>query len=305
MTRPIFVVDAFASGPFRGNPAAVVLLEPGDAPDDRVDAAGRRRDEALGDRLRAAARRRRLRPALVHARGRGRPLRARDARERARALGDGPARARRSRRCSTPAAASCGPAARATATVELDFPTAPPEPCDPPAGLLEALGIDKAESLLRRPASSSCSWSPTRRPCASSSPTSWRCGALADVRGVYVTAAGDDGVHDIVSRCFAPRVGIDEDPVTGSMHCVLERLLVRPARHDRAARAAGLGARRHDARAARRRPHAAHRQRRTVVRRMLVAPAEPRLGSDLRSPWPRSSFTPVCPRRDPPACSGG
>jgi len=46
-------------------------------------------------------------------------------------------------------------------------------------------------------------------------------GALTDVRGVYVTAPGDDGVHDIVSRCFAPRVGIDEDPVTGSAHCCL------------------------------------------------------------------------------------
>ena len=46
-------------------------------------------------------------------------------------------------------------------------------------------------------------------------------GALPDVRGVYVTAPGDDGRHDIVSRCFAPAVGIDEDPVTGSMHCVL------------------------------------------------------------------------------------
>src|SRR6187200_2329066 len=33
MSRAIFVVDAFASGPFRGNPAAVVPLEPGDAPD--------------------------------------------------------------------------------------------------------------------------------------------------------------------------------------------------------------------------------------------------------------------------------
>ncbi len=44
--------------------------------------------------------------------------------------------------------------------------------------------------------------------------------ALTDVRGVYVSAPGDDG-YDIVSRCFAPRVGIDEDPVTGSMHCVL------------------------------------------------------------------------------------
>ena len=43
---------------------------------------------------------------------------------------------------------------------------------------------------------------------------------LRDVRGVYVTAPGDAG-YDIVSRCFAPRVGIDEDAVTGSMHCVL------------------------------------------------------------------------------------
>ena len=33
MQRPVYVVDAFASGPFRGNPAAVVPLEPGDAPD--------------------------------------------------------------------------------------------------------------------------------------------------------------------------------------------------------------------------------------------------------------------------------
>ncbi|HTD49784.1 MAG TPA: PhzF family phenazine biosynthesis protein, partial [Acidimicrobiia bacterium] len=34
MSRPIFVVDAFADGPFRGNPAAVVLLESGDPVDD-------------------------------------------------------------------------------------------------------------------------------------------------------------------------------------------------------------------------------------------------------------------------------
>src|SRR5213595_47485 len=33
MSRAIFVVDAFASGPFRGNPAAVVPLEPDDAAD--------------------------------------------------------------------------------------------------------------------------------------------------------------------------------------------------------------------------------------------------------------------------------
>ena len=39
-----------------------------------------------------------------------------------------------------------------------------------------------------------------------------------------MTAAADDGNEegaDFVSRCFAPRVGIDEDPVTGSAHCAL------------------------------------------------------------------------------------
>lgn len=37
--------------------------------------------------------------------------------------------------------------------------------------------------------------------------------------GLIVTAPGRD--HDFVSRYFAPHAGIDEDPVTGSAHCVL------------------------------------------------------------------------------------
>jgi PhzF family phenazine biosynthesis protein len=39
-------------------------------------------------------------------------------------------------------------------------------------------------------------------------------------RGLIVTAAGEKGV-DFVSRFFAPAYGIDEDPVTGSAHCGL------------------------------------------------------------------------------------
>lgn len=37
--------------------------------------------------------------------------------------------------------------------------------------------------------------------------------------GVLITAAGQE--HDFVSRYFAPSIGIDEDPVTGSTHCIL------------------------------------------------------------------------------------
>eukprot|EP00850_Spirogloea_muscicola_P018011 SM000160S02552 [mRNA] locus=s160:263197:265271:+ [translate_table: standard] len=41
-------------------------------------------------------------------------------------------------------------------------------------------------------------------------------------RGVCITARARDGNgHDIVSSFFAPRCGIDEDPVTGSVHCTL------------------------------------------------------------------------------------
>lgn len=40
-----------------------------------------------------------------------------------------------------------------------------------------------------------------------------------DARGIIITAAGKD--VDFVSRFFAPRVGVDEDPVTGSAHTSL------------------------------------------------------------------------------------
>jgi PhzF family phenazine biosynthesis protein len=41
-------------------------------------------------------------------------------------------------------------------------------------------------------------------------------------RGVIVTARADAGApHDFVSRFFAPGCGVPEDPVTGSAHCAL------------------------------------------------------------------------------------
>jgi PhzF family phenazine biosynthesis protein len=45
--------------------------------------------------------------------------------------------------------------------------------------------------------------------------------ATLDVRALYLTAAGDGGGTDYVLRVFAPGVGIDEDPVTGSAQCLL------------------------------------------------------------------------------------
>jgi PhzF family phenazine biosynthesis protein len=45
--------------------------------------------------------------------------------------------------------------------------------------------------------------------------------ASLEARGLIVTAPADDSRYDFISRFFAPAVGIDEDPVTGSAHCAL------------------------------------------------------------------------------------
>ena len=77
------------------------------------------RDEPLRDRL-PARRRRRLRPALVHADRRGRPLRPRHARQRPRALGAGPGSIRAHARFQPRAVVLT--AARRGGWIELDFP---------------------------------------------------------------------------------------------------------------------------------------------------------------------------------------
>ena len=48
-------------------------------------------------------------------------------------------------------------------------------------------------------------------------------GALKEITelGVIVTSKSSSDEHDFVSRFFAPSIGINEDPVTGSTHCVL------------------------------------------------------------------------------------
>ena len=100
--------------------------------------------------------------------------------------------------------------------LEMDFPARPSSAQTPPAGLMEALGIASGrvfgstedlmvvldgENAVRdvQPDFSALN--------------------QVDCRGVIITARGDRS--DFVSRFFAPQVGIPEDPVTGSAHCVL------------------------------------------------------------------------------------
>jgi PhzF family phenazine biosynthesis protein len=219
VTRPIFVVDAFADGPFRGNPAAVVLLESGDGFDDawmQAVAAEMKHSETAylvprGDDVFAL---RWFTPEVeVDLCGHATLASAHVLYE-----------TQRLARTAPVVFQTRGGELRASAepdgAVRLDFPTARPEPCDAPAGLLDALGVAKAEAL-RTTGQFFMLVVPDAAIVRGLTPDYRALGELSDVRGVYVTAAADDGRHDIVSRCFAPRVGIDEDPVTGSMHCVL------------------------------------------------------------------------------------
>jgi len=97
----------------------------------------------------------------------------------------------------------------------LDFPSRPASPCPEPAGLTEALGRAPREVLQARDTMAVFA---SEEDVRSLAPDMERLGRL-DTFGVIVTAPGLS--VDFVSRFFAPRKGVPEDPVTGSAHCSL------------------------------------------------------------------------------------
>jgi len=212
VTAPLFVVDAFASKPFTGNPAAVCLLgEPAEdawmqsvaaemnlsetafvrpvedgfelrwfTPTTEVELCGHA-TVASAHVLWETGRLDRTDPARFHTRVRG-LLRA----ERA---GD---------------------------LVELDFPADPPEPASLPDGLADALGVTTRETARAR--AGYLVEVADEDEVVGVRPDFSR---LAGYESVIVTSPANRSSADFVSRYFAPRYGIDEDPVTGSAHCAL------------------------------------------------------------------------------------
>jgi predicted PhzF superfamily epimerase YddE/YHI9 len=110
-------------------------------------------------------------------------------------------------------------ARRVADQVELDFPAEPPEESHPPAGLLEALGIDAALFVGRNRLDHLIEVE-SEEEVRAIAPDFQRLARVAG-RGAIVTARADSSGFDFVSRYFAPSVGVDEDPVTGSTHCCL------------------------------------------------------------------------------------
>jgi len=97
----------------------------------------------------------------------------------------------------------------------MDFPAKAPSPADISQALGDALGAEPAQSLSARDAMAVYDYEEQVRALT---PDMVKVAAL-DYLGVIATAKGDD--CDFVSRFFAPKHGIPEDPVTGSAHCTL------------------------------------------------------------------------------------
>lgn len=101
--------------------------------------------------------------------------------------------------------------------IELDFPSRPPRGIALPVDGARALGVgaagawDSAEDLMVVL---------DHEDAVRDLKPDIAALAKLPFRGVIVTAPGRDGI-DFVSRFFAPAAGVDEDPVTGSAHCVL------------------------------------------------------------------------------------
>jgi PhzF family phenazine biosynthesis protein len=113
---------------------------------------------------------------------------------------------------------------------EMDFPAQPPRQVDAPAGLAEALGVAPLEvwassylvAILKDEAA-------VRAAAPNFVALEAISSAATGGRGNVGIAAEADGgqPYDIVDRFFAPGSGIDEDPATGSLHCILSPLFAK------------------------------------------------------------------------------
>lgn len=97
----------------------------------------------------------------------------------------------------------------------MEFPVIHVTPCDAPKLLIDGLGKTPKEVLV---ADDYIAVFEKEADIVALKPDLALLSQL-DSRGVMVTAPGDS--VDYVNRFFAPKLGIPEDPVTGSAHCAL------------------------------------------------------------------------------------
>lgn len=97
----------------------------------------------------------------------------------------------------------------------LDFPARPATPCDTPSDLRAGLGATPTTTAKARDFLAVFEPEQAVRNLRPDMAALMRLDCL----GIIATAPGEH--CDFVSRFFAPRAGVPEDPVTGSAHCTL------------------------------------------------------------------------------------
>jgi len=102
--------------------------------------------------------------------------------------------------------------------IELDFPQEPEKPAAPPVGLAESLGVQP--QYVGRNRFDYLVEVDSEQTLRGLAPDFARLRDMT-TRGLIVTSRSENPSFDFVSRFFAPAVGVNEDPVTGSAHCCL------------------------------------------------------------------------------------
>ena len=102
--------------------------------------------------------------------------------------------------------------------IELNFPAQPAQMVDAPEGLLAALGV--VPKYIGKNAWDYLIEVDDEATVRQMQPDFALLGKVP-ARGIIVTSTAIGQDYDFVSRFFAPAIGIDEDPVTGSAHCCL------------------------------------------------------------------------------------
>lgn len=102
--------------------------------------------------------------------------------------------------------------------IQLNFPAQTPSPIEPPKGLLDALGLKHFTAVMQ--AYDDILVEVGSPDVLNSISPDFHQLNQVECRGVIVTTQGP-APFDFSSRFFAPKVGILEDPVTGSAHCKL------------------------------------------------------------------------------------
>ena len=213
MRAPIFQIDAFATRPFTGNPAAVMLFArfPEDAMLQKIAAENNLSETAFlvpdgsDYRLRWFTPKTEV-PLCGHA-----------------TLASAAVVIERlePQRNTVVFHSASGPltVSRTQAGYLMDFPSRPSEQVSTSPALAAALHIDPLEVFINE--FNYLALLESEQVLRALAPDMLALASLAhmDRTGVIVTARGES--YDFVSRYFAPAKGIPEDPVTGAAHCML------------------------------------------------------------------------------------